>query len=123
MTDYQGMITGMATVQAAAVTTAAAVGVRYAEFALREGANVADTLLSGRGMAGDAIPRLYEHAAEWLRVLASLPRISALVFLGELDRIRGPREVPRESTAAADTQPPSQRSGNATTNDSTKSFS
>ncbi len=102
MTDYRTMVTGMAAMQAAAVTAAAAVTVRYAEFALREGAFVARTLLAGqpalqqvgRNIGEHSVPRLCERYIEWLREVAVLPRISALVFLGELDRIRGPRVAP-----------------------------
>ncbi|MBV8458311.1 MAG: hypothetical protein JO122_17050 [Acetobacteraceae bacterium] len=106
MTDYRTMLTGLAAAQAATVTTAAAVWVRFAEFALREGVLLSATLLSGRSTAEDPIPRLCGLYSGWLRGVADLPRTSALVFLGELDRIRGPRAVPREQTDAAHTRPP-----------------
>jgi hypothetical protein len=111
MTDYRTMLTGMAAAQAAAVTTAAAVWVRSAELVLREGSRLATTLLSWPRMVEDPIPRLCEPYAGWLRGVAGLPRISALVFLGELDRIRGPRAVPPEPTAGTRIDASSQRSG------------
>jgi hypothetical protein len=107
MTDYRTMLTGLAAAQAAAVTTAAAVSVRFAELTLRDGAFLSAMLLSGRRMAQDPIPRLCEFYGEWLRGVAGLPQIWALVFLGELDRIRGPRATPREQADTAGTQPPS----------------
>jgi hypothetical protein len=109
MADYRTMFAGFAAAQAAAVTTAAAVSVRFAELTLREGAVLTTTLLSGRSTAENPIPRLCELYGEWLQGVAGLPRISALVFISELDRIRGPRPIPRASTDAADTQPRSQR--------------
>jgi hypothetical protein len=94
MTDYRTMLTGMIALQAAAATAAAATSVRYLDFALREGERVARALLAGRSMPEEPIRRLAESYAECLLGLAGLPRVSALIFLGELDRIRGPRAAP-----------------------------
>ena len=88
--------------QAASVTAAVAVAARYAEFAAREGEFVARTLFeappalqqNGPGMQADPILRLCDCYVECLRGFAGLPRVSALIFLGELDRIRGPRALP-----------------------------
>jgi hypothetical protein len=98
MTDYRTMLTGLVAVQAAVVTTAAAVAVRFAELALREGAMLRAVLPSERIIVEDPIPRLCELHSEWLRGVAALPRISALIFLGGLDRIRGPWAARREAT-------------------------
>jgi hypothetical protein len=94
MTDYRTMLTGMIALQAAAATAAAATSVRYLEFALREGERVTRAFLAGRSMPEEPIRRLAESYAECLLGLAGLPRVSALIFLGELDRIRGPRAAP-----------------------------
>src|SRR5262249_1393576 len=102
MTDYRTMFSGMAALQAAAATTAAAIMVRAFEVALREGELFTRTLLAGQPAAhragGDRpdepVLRLVECYAESLRGFAWLPRVSALLFLGELDRVRGRRPVP-----------------------------
>jgi hypothetical protein len=108
MTDYRTILSGMAVLQAAAATAAVAITVRYLEFALCEAELVTRTLLAGQPAAQGAgrsrqerpIERLAECYAESLRGFAALPRVSALTFLGELDRIRGPRAVPGNSGAA-----------------------
>jgi hypothetical protein len=98
MTDYRTMLSVMAAVQAAAATAAVAVSVRAFELALRE----AERALfagwpaapgAGRGMHEMPMLSPAESYAEWVRGFAALPRVSALMFLGELDRIRGPRAV------------------------------
>jgi hypothetical protein len=102
MTDYRTMLSGVARLQAAAATAAAAITVRYLEFALRQGECATRSVLGGQPAAQSAGPsgperpmlRLRECYAECLRGFAALPRVSALIFLGELDRVRGPRAVP-----------------------------
>jgi hypothetical protein len=108
MTDYRTMFSGMAALQAAAATTAAAIMVRAFDVALREGARVTQALFAvqpaarGTGAGMQEIPMLHLAASygECVRGFAALPRVSALVFLGELDRIRGPRAVPGKAGAA-----------------------
>jgi hypothetical protein len=102
MTDYRTMLLGMAALQAAAATAVVAITVRYLELALREGELVGRILLAaqpaaqgaGRSRQERSILRLAESYAECLRGFAGLPRVSALIFLAELDRIRSPRSVP-----------------------------
>jgi len=102
MTDYRTMLSGMAALQAAAATASVAITARSLEVALREAERVTRTLLAGRPAASGAaagmqempLLRLAEGYAEWVRGFAALSRVSALIFLGELDRIRGPRAVP-----------------------------
>jgi hypothetical protein len=102
MTDYRTMLSGLAALQAAAATAAVEITVRSLEFALREGELVTRTLVAGQPAAqpggrhtpDEPMLRLVECFAESLRGFACLPRVSALIFLGELDRVRGRRAVP-----------------------------
>jgi hypothetical protein len=100
------MLSGMAALQAAAATTAAAITVRCLEVALREGARplfAGQPAAPGTGPSMQEMPilRLAASYGEWVRGVAALPRVSALIFLGELDRIRGPRSAPGKAGAAA----------------------
>jgi hypothetical protein len=109
-TDYRTMLAGIAGIQAAATAAAVATATRFAEFALREGELVTMSLLEtlrtpeevGQSTWENAVTLLYERQAELLRGVAGLPRLSLLVFLGELDRIRGRRAVPGEGRSSAD---------------------
>jgi hypothetical protein len=106
MTDYRTMLSSMAALQAAAAMTATAITVRSIEVGLREGARLTRTLLAGQprvgvGMQEQPILRLVDGYAECVREFAALPRVSALIFLGALDRIRGPRAAPGKAGAAA----------------------
>jgi hypothetical protein len=109
MTDYRTMLFGMAALQAAGATAAVAIAVRYLEFALREGELVTRILLAGppaaqgggRSWQERPILRLAECYTGCVRGFAALPRVSALILLGELDRIRGPRAAPGNAGAGA----------------------
>jgi hypothetical protein len=101
MTDYRTMLSGMAALHAAAATTVVAITICSLEVALRAGERVTGTRLRqpaaasfGPGMAEMPMLRLAEGYAEWVRGFAALPRVSALIFLGELDRFRGRRVAP-----------------------------
>jgi len=102
MTDYRTILSGLGALQAAAATAAVEITVRSLEFALREGELFTRTLLAGQPAAHRAgrdrpdepVLRLVDCYAESLRGFACLPRVSALLFLGELDRVRGRRPVP-----------------------------
>jgi hypothetical protein len=111
-TDYRTMITGIAGIQAAAMAAVVLTATRFVNLALREGELATTSLLrtsvtpqqAGESTWENAVTDLYQRQTEFLRTVAGLPRQSLLFFLGELDRIRGRRELPHESgvsTAAA----------------------
>lgn len=100
--DYRTMLAGMAGVQTAAMAAAVTTTARFAELVLREGQLAGRVLLGalgppqamGQEISENAIPSLCERQAEFFHGCAGLPRLSVLVFLGELDRSRGRRPIP-----------------------------
>jgi hypothetical protein len=115
LTEYRTMLAGMVGVQAAALAAAVTTTARLAEFALREGEQVATALLEtlrapqniSQSSWENAILLLYDRQAEFLRGLTGMPRLSLLIFLGELDQIRGRRGIPQgtESSDEVASQP------------------
>jgi hypothetical protein len=113
MTDYRTMLAGIAGMQAAAMNAAVSTAVRFAELALRDGEYVTTSLLetlhapqeAGQSTMENAVTLLYQRQVEFFRGFAGLPRLSLLVFLGELDRIRGPRAAPQRKKAATAATP------------------
>lgn len=100
--DYRTMLAGMAGVQAAAMAAAVTTTSRFAELVLREGEQATRVLLGalvppqavGQDTWENAISSLCERQAEFFHECVGLPRLSVLVFLGELNRSRGRRPIP-----------------------------
>jgi hypothetical protein len=99
--DYRTMLAGMTGVQAAAMAAAVTTAARFAELVLREGEVTTTALLGALEPSQsveqetweNAVASVYERQAEFFHECAGLPRFSLLVFLGELDRRRGPRPI------------------------------
>ncbi len=100
--DYRNMFCALVAMQSAAFGAALATGGRCAEFALRQtGLGVQSAFDALRAPAGmrqraweDAMQCFWEQDMQAARLIAGLPRLWTMLFLGELDRIRGPRAAP-----------------------------
>jgi hypothetical protein len=110
--DYRTIFSGLVALESAALSASVATWGRLAEFALH-GAGVTATTAyqSLRTPPGarqraweEAILRSWELDVDAARVIAGLPRLWVVLFLGELDRVRGPRPLLRASgpTGAAE---------------------
>jgi hypothetical protein len=111
--DRRAMVAAAAALQQAALVAAFETTARLAEFTLREAGAAATTLLETLGAppgterrAWERTPlRLFEQEAEAFRVFAGAPRLWLMLFVGELDRIRGPRFVEPSARNAANAFP------------------
>lgn len=101
--DQRNMFSGLLALESAALAASVATWGRFAGFAL-ERAGVAasaacETLSAAPGAReralDQALLRSWELDVDVARVMASLPRLWLILFLGELDRARGPRHVHR----------------------------
>jgi hypothetical protein len=100
--EYRTMLAGMAGLQAAAMTAAVTTTARFAELVLREGELTTRALLGALAPSRaaeqetweNAVASVHQRQAEFFHRCAGLPRVSLLVFLGELDRGRGRRPMP-----------------------------
>jgi len=93
--DYTTMLSGMFALQSAALSAALATSGRLAGFALREAVTLLEPLRAPPELRQHsleaAIFNLCEQNAEAFCVLAGFPRLWLLLFIGQLDVVRGRR--------------------------------
>lgn len=96
------MFLAVVAMEAAAFAASLEAGGRFAEFALGEAERTAASACAALRVPSGWRQRAWEDTAQGLlqseletvRLLAGLPRVWLLLYLAELDRIRGPRPLP-----------------------------
>jgi hypothetical protein len=100
--DYRTMLTALGQMFASAAVAYADAAARFADSTLAAGAsvvtNAAEVIQAPadqrQAALEEAVSTAYRSYVDVVRVTAALPSRSALVFLNQLDRMRGPKMPP-----------------------------
>lgn len=98
----RNMFSALLAMESAALTASIATAGRYAEFASSRAEAAATTALEAwlapagarQRAVENALQRVWEYDVEAATVMAGLPRLWLMLFLSELDRVRGSRAIP-----------------------------
>ncbi len=102
--DYRTMLTALGQVFASAAIAYTDAAMRFADYSVATGGMLATGAAEVIGAPADQrqaaveafMGSAYREYVETARIAAALPRRSTLVFLYQLDRIRGPRKPAAE---------------------------
>jgi hypothetical protein len=98
MSECGEILQGLVRLQAAGMMAAGTAAARGVEMTLRQGEAMATTVVKTmvepaspqRDTWDDAIRKVYEGQIIYLRNVVGLPRLTLMLFLGELHRLRTP---------------------------------